>query len=327
MKKLLFIAYILLFTLPVIGQQTKKVLFLGNSYTYGNNLPQMVADIATSMGDTLIFDQNTPGGYTTWQHEQNATSIAKINSGNWDHVVLQEQSYVGTVQWSRDNFSYPAILSLRSMTIKNDSCSDLLLYMTWGRKNAFQGYVTDGSGNQYFSPAFTDYFHMQDSLETFYMNIANQENIPVAPVGMVWKKIRTYHPTYDLYTGDGSHANVSGTYVAACTFYASIFHKSPVGSTYLPSGVDPNMADFIKAYTDTLVHQDYAQWNIDTSSIYAAFTVDTSALSVDFTNQSLNASNYYWDFGDGNTSTDENPTPRLRLQRNLYGYLEILCAL
>lgn len=51
--------------LAVFGQSlTKKVLFLGNSYTAVNNLPQMMADVAVSAGDTLWFDSNTPGGYT-----------------------------------------------------------------------------------------------------------------------------------------------------------------------------------------------------------------------------------------------------------------------
>lgn len=51
--------------LAVFGQSlTKKVLFLGNSYTAVNNLPQMMADVAVSAGDSLWFDSNTPGGYT-----------------------------------------------------------------------------------------------------------------------------------------------------------------------------------------------------------------------------------------------------------------------
>ncbi len=41
----------LLTCLITFGQsQTKRVLFLGNSYTAFNNLPQMVADVALSTG-------------------------------------------------------------------------------------------------------------------------------------------------------------------------------------------------------------------------------------------------------------------------------------
>ena len=71
---------------------TMRVLFLGNSYVAVNDLPQIVADIATSNNDTLIFDSYTPGGYTLQNHFNDANSIALINQGNWDYVVLQEQS-------------------------------------------------------------------------------------------------------------------------------------------------------------------------------------------------------------------------------------------
>ena len=72
--------------------QTKNVLFLGNSYTGVNNLPLLTYNLALSLGDTINYDSNTPGGYTYEGHSTNATSLAKIAQGNWDFVVLQEQS-------------------------------------------------------------------------------------------------------------------------------------------------------------------------------------------------------------------------------------------
>ena len=80
---------ILVLSCFVAHGQTKRVLFLGNSATFVNDLPQMTADIASSMGDTLIYDYNTPGGYTFQEHSTNTTSLNKIMQGNWDFVVLQ----------------------------------------------------------------------------------------------------------------------------------------------------------------------------------------------------------------------------------------------
>ena len=87
---------------------TKKVLFLGNSYTYVNNLPQIVADVATSMGDTLIFDSNTPGGYSLFGHLTDTISLGKIAEGNWDYIVLQEQSQMPAME----NYRIPAKLDI-----------------------------------------------------------------------------------------------------------------------------------------------------------------------------------------------------------------------
>lgn len=83
------------------GQQTKKVLFIGNSYTASNNLPLLIDQMANSTGDDLIYDSNTPGGYTLKQHSSNATTLSKINQGNWDYVVLQDQSQYPSLS---DNF-------------------------------------------------------------------------------------------------------------------------------------------------------------------------------------------------------------------------------
>ena len=48
--------------------QTKNVLFLGNSYTGVNNLPLLTYNLALSLGDTINYDSNTPGGYTYQGH-------------------------------------------------------------------------------------------------------------------------------------------------------------------------------------------------------------------------------------------------------------------
>ena len=115
---------------------TKRALFLGNSYTGVNNLPQMVADVTTSTGDTLLFDSNTPGGYTLQGHSTNATSLAKIALSDWDYVVLQEQSQFPSFPISQvetDIFPYAHFLD--SIINAENPCVETVFYMTWGRKN------------------------------------------------------------------------------------------------------------------------------------------------------------------------------------------------
>ena len=88
-----FISILLLFTVFCFyGQESKQVLFLGNSYTYVNDLPQLLVEVAASVGDNVIKDQNTPGGYTLEGHSTNVTSLNKIKQGTWDFVAIQEQS-------------------------------------------------------------------------------------------------------------------------------------------------------------------------------------------------------------------------------------------
>ena len=66
MKKIALLLAVL--SVSTVKAQTKHALFLGNSYTGVNNLPQLIKEIAASFGDTLSTDQNIPGGYQLIQH-------------------------------------------------------------------------------------------------------------------------------------------------------------------------------------------------------------------------------------------------------------------
>lgn len=66
--KTIILALGIILGLQVAAQnRTRKVLFLGNSYTEVNNLPQIIANAALSAGDTMLFDSHTPGGYKLLQ--------------------------------------------------------------------------------------------------------------------------------------------------------------------------------------------------------------------------------------------------------------------
>ena len=80
---------IFIFSKDISAQAGKNisVLFIGNSYTYTNNLPQMVQQIGYTMGDSIFVDSYTPGGYFLLQHSQDSNTINKINQQPWDYVV------------------------------------------------------------------------------------------------------------------------------------------------------------------------------------------------------------------------------------------------
>ena len=115
--------FLLAFTLVIgfIGtaQTSKKVCFIGNSYTYSNDLPGLIASMATADGNILIKDQSTPGGHKFYDHTINGTSLMKISADTWDYVVLQDQSQYPSFPWSQvqtDVLPYAEILvdSIRS---------------------------------------------------------------------------------------------------------------------------------------------------------------------------------------------------------------------
>lgn len=311
MKKIITLsAIVIMLSFSVFGQTKKSALFLGNSYTYVNNLPQMIADVAASVGDTLLFDSNTPGGYTFQGHSTNTTSLGKIMLGNWDFVMLQEQSQLPSFpinQVLTDVFPYAHILD-NIINVYNP-CVETMFYMTWGRKNG------DASNCSFWPPVCT-YEGMDSLLDLRYKMMADSNNAVVSPVGAVWKNIRQNYPNIELYQSDESHPSLAGSYAAACCFYASIFRKNPLLITNdytLPATDAANIRTAVK----TVVYDSLASWHIGEFDPSAQFSfVASTGNLVTFNNLSTNATSYSWNFGDGTTATSTNPTHTYAMSGN-----------
>jgi hypothetical protein len=78
------------------------------------------------------------------------------------------------------------------------------------------------------------------------MGIAQELNIPVVPVGTAWLISRTQANSLDLWQADGSHPTQQGTYLAACAFYATLFHQSPQGLSFF-AGLDQGTAQTLQS--------------------------------------------------------------------------------
>ncbi len=305
-KKILLSLWLILTTLASYSQNdTLSVLFLGNSYTGVNNLPQITQNLASGASKTLIIDNNTPGGHSLEQHSLNPASLNKIKLRNWDFIVLQEQSQIPTIDYFRYNSMYPGAHHLNDTIKKYNPCAKVMMYMTWGRR--FGGQQCDASGTNC-SPVFVDFSHMQDSLESAYVEIAEDMGAYISPVGIAWKKI-IEDTTIVLHSGDNSHPNYNGSYLTACVFHSIFWNESPVGLTF--TGALPNsLATYLQSTADSIVFHSYSNWNLDVDNVTANFSFNTFADSVQFTNlsQSLSPATYLWDFGDGNTSNTESPS-------------------
>lgn len=296
-------ALILFFCFLFSGAQTtKKVLFLGNSYTQYNNLANLVQQMATSTNDVLIQNSNLIGGYRFMDHVTNQTSLNQINSNDWDYVVLQEQSQMPAfpINYVNNNV-FPFATQLTTIVKQNYSCSVPMFYVTWGRKNG-------DAQNCPSQPALCTYIGMDDLLQQRYRTMAETNNGVLSPVAAVWRYIRLNHPTIELFSADESHPSLEGSMAAAYTFYTAIFKKDPTLVTF-NSSISPATATLIKNAVKTVVFNNQENWLIDVNDNYAYFTANiVSGNNVQFTNTTLNATNISWNFGDGGTSNQQNPT-------------------
>jgi PKD repeat protein len=278
----------------------KRVLFIGNSYTGVNDLPNTFYSLCLSLGDTVVVDVNSPGGFTFNGHSTNATTLGKIQQGNWDYVVLQEQSQIpafSPAQVATD--CYPYAKKLCDTIAYYNPCAEVVFYMTWGRKNG------DASNCANYPPICT-YAGMQQRLRESYLEMADSNNASCAPVGAVWNVFRANFPSTELYNPDESHPSVNGTYLAACTFYSTLFHKSSVGATYLLGGVSAADATTIQTTATQVVMDSLELWQQHGSLPFAKFTHTTNGMNASFSNQSMRFTDTHWDFGDGTFANSIN---------------------
>lgn len=299
--KRFYLTFLIISTFTSFAQDSTSVLFIGNSYTYVNDLPAIFNQLTNSLGDIATVDSRTQGGARFQTHAENNLTYSKLQEKPWDYVILQGQSQEPSfpeVQVNTESLPYAKQIADSIYTYKY--CTEMMLFMTWGYEN----------GDSQWGPIST-YEGMQSRLRNAYLRIGDSCEASVAPIGMAWKYTRENHPTIDLYSSDGSHPSYAGSYLAACTFYASIYRKTPVGASYTGS-LDAITAGYLQeaAFLAALAPDSMQLFHLRPFSEHtiADFTSEVVGGEVSFTNNSWKAQSYLWDFGDGNQSTDEHPT-------------------
>lgn len=290
-------------TSTLFGQNKKplNILFLGNSYTAANNLSAMVFDMANNAGDSIKQSNLTGGGQTLWNHASNSSpSMNEINTGLWDVVVLQEQSQIPSfTEPEVETYFYPAVKYLDSAILSANPCAKTMLYMTWGRK-----YGDDMNCPNW--PPVCTYNGMDSLLKKRYLKAAHNNGNIVSPAGAVWNYIRNKHPEIELYEPDNSHPSFIGTYTTAACMYTTLFRKSPQNFNVKYHLEDSTILK-IKNAIDSVVLPNSDLWNINIYDVKSQFSYSNNNDTFQFKNNSNNANQYFWDFGDGDTSSLKNP--------------------
>jgi hypothetical protein len=229
------------------SQSCTRVLFIGNSYTYVNDLPSVFAELAKAGGHPVETGMAAESGLRLVDHELSAKTQSAIKSAQWTYVVLQEQSEIPSMPFSRDGTMYPSARSL-AKTIQSIGATPLF-FMTWAHRD---GWPENGLPN---------YESMQYAIDKSYLGIAYELKAPVAPVGSAWMTATRLYPQLALWQADGSHTSEQGTYLAACVFYAAIFRESPAGLSYR-ANLPGDIAEQLQKIAGETVLTNPSQWNL-----------------------------------------------------------------
>lgn len=219
----LFVLLLLLCFSCSESKRTTRILFVGNSYTYRNNMPKIFERIAQSKGEEVRVSHITRGKYTFYLHSKRKKLYKALHNQDWDVIVLQGSSR----DMLRDSArfmkrTYPALDKMLGMIRKNQKDAKVYFYMTWPYRKG------DPKTERFSNPD-----SMLQAVAKGYQNLKSRYNIPVIPVGKVWRSYVITYPEAELYLKDNSHPTYEGSYLVACTMYSAIYGKSPRGANKL----------------------------------------------------------------------------------------------
>lgn len=180
-----------------------RVLFVGNSLTYYNELPLMLEAIAAQAGIDVDTEAVTIGGASLQDHYRDRTALAEISRGHYQLVILQQgpsslaESQEHLLEWSQ-----------RFTTAIRASGARPALYMVWPERARL---------------AYFGAVHMS------YRNAALAVGGMFIPAGDTWLHAWQSEPELALYGPDQFHPSALGSYAAALSMFAELFRQSPVG--------------------------------------------------------------------------------------------------
>lgn len=285
--------------------QPTNVLFIGNSFTHMNSLCKIYQNLSISKGKRVFADTLAVSGSTIKEHTERNNTYVKLKEKKWDYVIIQgfsrELSYDSlTIATETIPYAKQLIDSIK----KYNSCAKIYYYMTWGYFNGCKSTIPDDT-----------YESMQLRIQKGYLQMSQATGgYPIVPVGMVWKEVREKYPEINLYAEDSIHPSLYGSLIAASTFYSAIYKESPINGV-LPKRVEQNDGRHIQNTAAKYVLTYYPKYNLDTIQIPKRpnppklnFDVKAKWLSITISNKTTsNGLKYFWDFGDGKTSTKKNP--------------------
>ena len=213
-----------------------RILWIGNSYTFYNDLPRMVENMAAENGIPVSTTRVLKGGEKLSGHLQNPELHKQLEKGVWDYVVIQEFSSTPaySTKYVAENI-LPYAAEIDSIAKKFSPDVETVYYMTWGHKN--------GNVRQTDYPLDDTYESMQERILTTYTDMAYENNGTLAPVGIAWRNVRQKYPEIELYIEDNFHPSPAGSYLAANTLFASM-----VKGDFIPlkvEGLDENTMNIL----------------------------------------------------------------------------------
>lgn len=185
--------------------EKKRFLFVGNSHTYFNDMPELVRRMCVEIGfcEAEVCMQALPYATYGTHLEQEISLRFQMVYGNFDFLILQQAAH-------------------SPCPSGEETCCDARVLLRQARLNRIKPY-------QLLPWAEERFPEHQESLNSIYRRLADAEGIPLIPAGLVFERARVKKDLPSLYWQDGEHASPWGSYAVAATICSCLSGRSPVG--------------------------------------------------------------------------------------------------
>jgi hypothetical protein len=200
------------------GKEVIKVLFVGNSFTFYYNLPQVLEAMSEFSESTQIEALHSlVSGSTLLDHlnqDKGTKTIEILNTHSFDYVVINHHSLAALD--GADTFFQTSKKMVDLIRSKNASP---IFMMTWGYKS---------------NPL------MIDSISKAYNAMGSQLDVDIVPCGLLFSEARKLRPDLTLFDDDDKHPSKNATYLNGLAFYKYFTNEKTYNIPKRLSTLDPN---------------------------------------------------------------------------------------
>ena len=203
----------------------QRVLYLGDSYTYYNDMPSMVTAMADLAGSDIRYDISVRAfpNATLEGHWNNSGTRSLLGQGNWDRILVQPESYFQILNADNGHFNQGSRLLRQAGSAKP------AIVVSWTASEA-----------HYANAPVTRAEHFRN-IEANSRALASRTGADLIDVAQVWEDVSTEALPFSLYK-DGNHPSVEGSYLVALVIYAELAHADVDDVTYVPRGMSAENA-------------------------------------------------------------------------------------
>lgn len=200
-----------------------KILFVGNSYTFYNDMPAMFEKLANANGHDVSVFSVTKGGRKLIAYKDNEDPVTQklddlLKGHHFDVCFIQEQSVLPAMNAGLFLEGVDVVVSKVA-----DRADKLVMYATWGRKEGSKTLAEHGFTRE----------RMTELLSASYQVAAERYHAFLSPVGRNFLDVNQKDPDINLHNEDLSHPSYLGSCLAALTHFYTLYGEFPKNTSSL----------------------------------------------------------------------------------------------